>query len=557
MGNLTEASALRWRALSTLVHYRWPAACALLLAAPLVLVAMPPMADLPGHEAVVGVLRHWGDRSYFPADLYVLNWGHPNQLQYALAWPLSYVLGTTRALELVVALAVAAIILGAARLARHLGRPSWVGMLTAPAAVGWSLHLGLIANLLGMGVLLWWLPGLDRFARAPRLRSATSVLAGLVLLYFAHEAALAFAVLSIVLLSLAHGGGIASYALRAAPCAVATAAAYLQLGLRHLTLVNEAGLAPEPLAHRLHYAPWTTVGYYDFDRGRIAFAFIAIVVTLNAVRGLLPAAKGPPVGSARTARECIVRLRFVALGVAALAGFLFLPGSHEGILFLFHRFLAIAWCLLVVATGAPTGAPGERAAVVACAAVPAAMLALVLPTLLASDASYRRLDALLPAIEKGAAVYSVELDHGLLRVFNERGFSTRFAQGHVVALRGGRALADYTQSPISPVLVNPRYAWDRIARDNFLDPAAFRPALIFASFRYVLVHASIPGVRDAVQTALAREARLVARDSDWLVFESSILRTDAIDVPEPTETGDAEDTLTARLSRPSRAAHSP
>lgn len=521
-----------------------------MLAAPLVFVAMPPMADLPAHEAVVGVLRHWGDPAYFPADLYVHNWGHPNQLQYLLAWPLAYVVGTTKALELVVAAAVAAIILGAARLARHLGRPTWVGMLGAPAAVGWSLHLGLIANLLGLGALLWLLPGLDRFARAPRWRGAAAVLAGLVLLYFAHEAALTFAVLSVAMLSLAHGGNLASYAQRAAPCLVAAAAAYLQLKLQHLTLLNEAGLMPEPLAQRLHFAPWTTVGYYDFGRGPLVFGLVTLVAALNAARGLLPGTRGRSAPAPRaTVRQWLVRLRFVALGVAALAGFLFLPASYGGILFLFHRFLGLAWCLLVVTTAAPSAAPWESEARLACAAVPAAMLALLLPPLFASDASYRRLDTLLPSIDRGSAVFSVELDHGLLHVFNERGFSTRFAQGHVVARRGGRALADYTQSPISPALVRPEYAWDRIARDNFLDPAAFRPGVVFATFRYLLVHTSIPGVGGAVERALRKEARLVAQESDWLLFESSILRTRTLDVPEPDVSGDDEDTLAARLGR--------
>jgi hypothetical protein len=509
------------------------------------------MADFPGHEAVVGVLLHWGDASFFPADLYVHNWGHPNQLQYALALPLACLIGTTRALEVVVALGVASIILGTARLARHLGRPEWVGVLAAPVAAGWSLHLGFIANLLGLGAFLWMLPELDGFTRDPRWRGAAGVLGGLVLLYFAHEAALVSAMLAIAVLSVAHGGSVARYALRAAPCIAAAGGAYLQLKLRHLTEVNRFGLAPMSLEERLHDVPWTTVGYYDFNRAPLVFTGIVLIVALNAARVRVPLlgekrALSKPLPNLAT-RGAFVRFRFVALGLSLLLGYLVLPASYEGILFLCHRFLPVAWCVLIVATAAPSGARWQRAGAIACAGVPAVMLALLIPPLLDSDAAYRRLDALLPAIDRGAAVFSVEFDRGPLRVFNPRGFSTRFAQGHIVAQRGGRALADYTQSPISPALVNPAFAWQAAGRDNFLDPTMFHPAIVFAQFRYVMVHASAPELGRAVQNALRSEARLVAQNADWQLFESTILETRSLDVAEPTAPADAGDALLDRL----------
>jgi hypothetical protein len=181
------------------------------------------------------------------------------------------------------------------------------------------------------------------------------------------------------------------------------------------------------------------------------------------------------------------------------------------------------------------------------------MLALVLPPLLASGHAYGLLDAMLPEVDRGSGVFSADLDHGLLQAFNPRGFSTRNAQGHVVALRGGRALADYTQSPIAPARVNPAFAWDDVAAATFLEPADFRPKLIFSRFRYVFLHVTFGVVADAVHAALRSEARLVERAEGWLLFESTILETPTLDVREPPHDDDPGDTLQERLRKPAAA----
>lgn len=519
-----------------LAEWRWPGICAAALAVPVLLVAMPPMVDFPGHEAVIAALRHGGDPAWFPPGLYVGNWGHPNQLQYVLAWPLSYVLGTTRALAAVVALAVASVVLGAARLARHLGRPTWVGMLAAPVALGWNFNWGHIAALLGLGLLLWMLPDLDAFAKEPSWRRAAEVFGRLVLLYFAHEGALAIACLAVAVFSLAHRGSLASLALRAAPCLAVAAGAWVQLRLQHLTPVNLGELAVVPFGWRIHYAPWNLVGFYDFQSAPMFFDAIVLVVLLNAARSLRARPGFAP--------------RFLVLGVLLVACYFVMPANYKGVFFLFQRFLPVAWCVLVVATAAPAAAPFERAARVLCAAVPVLMLAFALPSFRASDRVYRQLDALLPVVDRGSAVFSVELENALVyRAINTRGFSTREAQGHVVALRGGRSLFDFTQSPISPALINPAYAWPEMAARNFLEPAHFAPALVFAHFRYGVLHATVPEVRTVVEAALRPEARLVAQNEEWMLFESEVLKTRVTDVPEPADYGEAGEGLDVRMRR--------
>src|SRR5262249_46995394 len=124
-----------------------PLAAGLVLALPVLLASYPPMSDLPLHEAIVGVMRHYGDRSYFPDGLYQLNLGHPNQLWYFAAWALSWVVSTATACKLVVAATLVALPLGAARFADHVGVTRWTALLVAPLGLGWLFFWGLIANL--------------------------------------------------------------------------------------------------------------------------------------------------------------------------------------------------------------------------------------------------------------------------------------------------------------------------------------------------------------------------------------------------------------------------
>ena len=61
------------------------------IAAPVLIAHYPPMADIPLHEAVVGLLRHWGDPTYIPANVYELNFGQPNQLFHFLILAFAYI----------------------------------------------------------------------------------------------------------------------------------------------------------------------------------------------------------------------------------------------------------------------------------------------------------------------------------------------------------------------------------------------------------------------------------------------------------------------------------
>src|SRR5271170_649524 len=91
-----------------------------LIALPVLLFHYPPMADLPAHEAVVGLLRHWGDPRFAPPSVYALNLGQPNQLLYFFILPLAFVVSTATATKIAVAATLLLLPVSAARFADHL-----------------------------------------------------------------------------------------------------------------------------------------------------------------------------------------------------------------------------------------------------------------------------------------------------------------------------------------------------------------------------------------------------------------------------------------------------
>ena len=115
------------------------------------------MADVQrrSHEAVVGLLRHWGDPRYVPANVYELNLGHGNQLFYFLILALAYVLPIGTATKLVVAVTVFCLPVAAGRLADHLGVTRWSAAVVAPIGLGWLFFWGLLGNLIGLAALLF------------------------------------------------------------------------------------------------------------------------------------------------------------------------------------------------------------------------------------------------------------------------------------------------------------------------------------------------------------------------------------------------------------------
>jgi hypothetical protein len=514
---------------------------AIAIALPVLLVRSPPMVDFAGHEAVVGVLRHWGEPAFLAHDVYRLNLGHPNQLQYFIGWLASLAVGPTKGLELATAVGVASIVLGAGRLAAHLRRPRWIALYAAPIALGFYFQWGNIANLLGTGLLLMALPDLDRFARAPRPGLIPGALLWCLVLYLAHEVAL------VVLCVLIACFALRTFTMRRAlycaiPCAFSFAMVLVQLRLQRLSPLNtEFMLLDRGAASRLLQIPAVIVGFSrDTAVTLLLFALTAVPL---AIARLVRTRSAPPARD----QEPIAVWPYTLVAVLLFVLYMALPFSYGGVFYFSHRFLPIAWVLLiVVAFRADTEPP--RVQRFAAYAIPVAMLATSLPSFLATDASYRELDSLLGGIEPGSAVASIELDPVQQGAINADGFSARMVQGHVLAMKGGRALFDYTQSPISPARLRPSKRWDRMIITTFLDPVSIRPRAAMTHFRYLIVHSVAPAVLAATVDAVSDVARVVAAGSTWVVFESTEDLV-AVDAPEGVYAEPLGDTLRESLQR--------
>lgn len=166
------------------------AAFALLWAASLVPIWSPrilPLLDLPNHLAAVAIWRRIGDASWGYSHFYRLNrlplpyWGYllPMDL-FARVMPIEI------ANKLVLSLYVLALPVGAALLARQMGRSPWLALLVFPLIYNASLQLGFVAFCIGIALLPFTLVALDRFLQSPsRPRAAALGLLALAL-YFAH-----------------------------------------------------------------------------------------------------------------------------------------------------------------------------------------------------------------------------------------------------------------------------------------------------------------------------------------------------------------------------------
>jgi hypothetical protein len=110
-------------------------------------------------------------------------------------------------------------------------------------------------------------------------------------------------------------------------------------------------------------------------------------------------------------------------------------------------------------------------------------------------------------------------------------FSASTLEGHVMALRGGRTLFDFTRSPIAPAFQNPAYAWDEPWRRLQLQPVLTRPQLDMDRFRYLYLHCVNRALHPVAATALEPDARLIAMRGEWSLYESRHLKFE-LDSPD-------------------------
>ena len=154
----------------------------------------------------------------------------------------------------------------------------------------------------------------------------------------------------------------------------------------------------------------------------------------------------------------------------------------------YHRFLPPAWAVLAVTARLRTAAVARFLPRALCALGPVASLLTSWPTFVDSHHIYSDLDALLPYIEEGSAVASIDMGPDP----PNRLWGPMVIAGHVVAVKGGRSLFDYTVSPVSPVTQRANKMWsDTLLRtENRVD--SFMPGFDLTRYRYLPGHHTGP-----------------------------------------------------------------
>ena len=492
---------------------RWsPVVVACLVAAPILISHGVPGTDLPLHEGMVSLLVHRGDPA-FTRDLYVSNWGHANQLFYVLALPFAFVAGAAFACRILLAASIAATILASARLCDHVGASRWFALLSAPAALGWTFFHGFAPNVLGFALLLFALPYLDDFARAPSPRGALLSVGILVVLHLAHETSAACACAAVVVLALGGWRRPRDLALLALPELAGVVLYLLEARLERSVVTPfahhflEAGIQMHPPLKKLAYAAHCLLGPFAVEEE----ALVAGLVTIALVAGLARKREAPEAPQ----ESWFARNRFALLAALFFVCFLTLPASINFGGFLYVRFLAPAYVIGVIAIGRGRRSSGVLAAV--CCAVPLAWLMVALPEFARATEERRSVDELLPQIAEGSAVAVLELsDPGPPPP------SEPAAQGnYVLAVRGGRNLHSLAEYPIAPLVVREGLRWDEATLRVYGAPWRLVPAWDLTHFRYVLLRISEAPRVEVFTRALAPDARLIGSAGAWCLFEST------------------------------------
>lgn len=554
---------------------RWESVAPLLvgalLALPTALAYYPPMTDLPSHEAVVGILRHWGDAAYFPPGLYELNLGQTNQLFHLLAWFFSLAFGTRWGVKLTIIFAQLAIFHAGARFADYTGRSRWGVLLIAPLALGFTYYWGFVANLLGYAGFLYALPLFDRAAQAPTGRRTVTGCVAFVLLYLAHGSVFTMALPVAAGLSFVHRLTARRRALALLPVAFGTllmAAAWWRLSQLFTAGQPTNKTFFFPLREKVRTFAESFVGLDEATSQTLLVALAGIAaatlvlwrievnaqVKQDAKQDAEPAdpaiVKAPDLPRWRRA---LIRYRFELLAATLIVGYLASPYNFRGAMFIHHRFLGPAWALLVLAAAPVALACGRRSlrsviAKVLCAAFPIALVVAAIPQFRDSDRSHRDLDAVMDHLPSQAAVTFLSMDRG--GASEGRAFDPSSGVARSVAQRGGRTGPTFTGSPICPIQIRRELRWDDYSyRLMSAGSRALVPAHDLDRFGWVLVRTRTADIAKILTRAFLPDAELVFSQGEWLLFRSTHTLA-GLESAEPPLPAGAETIMARVLRRP-------
>jgi hypothetical protein len=429
-----------------------------LLATPVLVARYPPMTDLPLYEGALALLRHWRDPAFVPPNVYELNLGRTTQLSFALGLPLAQFLSTAATCKVLVSASIVALVVGSARLARHLGSTGAAAassaFVAAPVVLGWITFIGFVGYLIGTAIWLLALPLLDRWVEAPTLRRGAAACIVVALLHFAHLASAACAVVAIAVLVLVRGIDRCT-PLRLLPAALAVGLAGADMYADRAVVSGEAlaweqrGMVWPPLRIKLTMA-------CDYLFGAVGVLPQVLVLAVVAVVVLSTALASPRAPSGPPARERgMVRWRFAWIAAALLLSYLVSPWAIGAGAYFDARFLPPAWLVGVAALAQRTPAALRPLPRLIAPFIPLAWLAVVWPAFADSDREHRALAGLMPLVKTSSAVAVLP--------FNDEGgqpYLHASAGNRVLAERGGRALFSLSLAPRAPILIARRARWD-------------------------------------------------------------------------------------------------
>ncbi len=491
-----------------------------LLAIPVLLARYPPMADLPLHEAVVGLMRHWGDPSYVPPDVYELNLGQANQLFYFLILPLSFPFGVTVATKLVVAGTLLVLPVSLAHTADHLGVTRWTAVVLAPLGMGWMFFWGLLANLIGFTAFFFALPSLDRFCQKPTARGFWAACGWMTLLHFAHDSTALFAGGALAVFTVCSWRGWRENVARVAPAVLVTALAFLtrELGWRLATFHGSSlpAFAWYTPWHKIWTLPGAIYGGYEWQVRDLMFVVCGAPAVLFAIERWKHRSR-----ATRSLRESMFHFRFEIIAAGLLLGYFAAPVNMGPTTLIYHRFIAPAWALFVLtaATRVKLATPWRLPRMLAVI-VPLVPLLTSWSRFVDSDRVYTQLDHAIDHMDTGSSYLVLELGP----VNGYWLYSPATAAGHIVAKLGGRSLFDGTDSLASPVHMRADRAWTHIYERVDMHVYRLMPPFDLTYFRYVILHTPDASIEAVISKAMEPDARLVVRSGEWTVMESTLPR---------------------------------
>jgi hypothetical protein len=83
---------------------------------------------------------------------------------------------------------------------------------------------------------------------------------------------------------------------------------------------------------------------------------------------------------------------------------------------------------------------------------------------------------------------------------------------------------DYSQSPVSLLVQNPKREWGESITRMETQPFNLTPAWDMLRYKYLLIATPQPSLGLAISLAIRNEAVLIGQAGDWYLYESRILR---------------------------------